>query len=53
MGLSLTGVAVVIFGAVAGPAAGAIAGACAVTAELGFWVLLPLRLRHDAPPPIE
>lgn len=53
MGLSLTGVAVVIFGAVAGPAAGAIAGACAATAELGFWVLLPLRLRHQTPAPIE
>lgn len=49
MGLSLTGVAVVIFGAVAGPAGGAIAGACAVTAQLGFWVALPLRLRHEAP----
>jgi Family of unknown function (DUF6328) len=53
MGLSLTGVAVVIFGAVAGPTAAAIAGACAVTAELGFWVLLPLRLRHEVPPAIE
>jgi Family of unknown function (DUF6328) len=53
MGLSLTGVAVVIFGAVAGLAAGAIAGACAVTAQFGFWVLLPLRLRHETPPPID
>jgi hypothetical protein len=53
MGLALTGVAVVIFGAVAGPAAGAIAGVCAVTAQLGFWVVLPLRLRHEAPPAIE
>jgi hypothetical protein len=53
MGLSLTGVAVVIFGTVAGPAAGAIAGACAVTAGIGFWVVLPLRERHQPPPAIE
>lgn len=50
MGLSLTGVAVVIFGAVAGPVAGAIAGVFAVTAQFGFWVLLPLRMRHEPPP---
>jgi hypothetical protein len=50
MGLSLTGVAVVIFGAVAGPAAGVVAGICAVAAQLGFWVVLPLRLRHESPP---
>jgi hypothetical protein len=49
MGLSLTGVAVVIFGTVAGPAAGVIAGVCAVLAQLGFWVALPLRLRHESP----
>jgi Family of unknown function (DUF6328) len=53
MGLSLTGVAVVIFGTVAGPAAGVIAGACAMTAELGCWVLLPLRFRHETPPATE
>src|SRR5277367_3292878 len=53
MGAALTGVTVIIFGAVAGPVAGAIAGACAVTALLGFWVLLPLRLRHEAPPPTQ
>ena len=29
----------------------AIAGACAVLAQLGFWVLLPLWVRHQAPPP--
>jgi hypothetical protein len=53
MGLSLTGVAVVIFGTVAGPAAGTVAGICAVTALLGFWALLPLRLRHEPPPTTE
>src|ERR1700727_2743865 len=53
MGSALTGVTVIIFGAVAGPAAGAIAGVCAVTALVGFWVLLPLRVRHEAPPPTE
>jgi hypothetical protein len=51
MGSALTGVTVIIFAAVAGSAAGAIAGGCAVTALLGFWVLLPLRARHEAPPP--
>jgi hypothetical protein len=53
MGLSLAGVAVVIFGTVAGPAAGAIAGVCAVMAGVGFWVVLPLRERHEPPPPTE
>jgi hypothetical protein len=53
MGLALTGVAVVIFGTVAGPAAGATAGAFAVAAQLGFWVLLPLRVRREAPPPTQ
>lgn len=53
MGLSLTGVAVVIFGTVGGMAAGIIAGACAMTAQLFFWVLLPLRLRQEAPPATE
>ncbi|HZC91342.1 MAG TPA: DUF6328 family protein [Mycobacterium sp.] len=51
MGAALTGVTVIIFGAVAGPTTGAIAGTCAVLAQLGFWVLLPLWLRHEAPPP--
>src|SRR6202012_616774 len=50
MGSALTGVAVIIFGAVAGPVTGAIAGACAFVAQLFFWVLLPLRARHEAPP---
>lgn len=51
MGAALTGVTVIIFGAVAGPTTGAIAGTCAVLAQLGFWVLLPLWVRHEAPPP--
>jgi hypothetical protein len=50
MGLALTGVTVTIFGTVAGPAAGAIAGSCALLAGLGFWVVLPLRERREAPP---
>jgi hypothetical protein len=53
MGLALTGVTVTIFGAVAGPVAGAIAGGCAAVAQLGFWVLLPLRVRREAAPPNE
>jgi hypothetical protein len=51
MGIALTGVTVIIFGAVAGPAAGAIAGSCAVIAGIGFWVVLPIRERHEPPPP--
>src|ERR1700744_25923 len=51
MGFALTGVAVIIFGAVAGPATGAVAGAIAFVAQLGFWVLLPLWGRRHAPPP--
>jgi hypothetical protein len=50
MGSALTGVAVIIFDAVAGPVTGAIAGACAFLAQLGFWVLLPLWARHETPP---
>ena len=51
MGLSLTGVTVIIFGAVAGPVTGAIAGACAFVAQFCFWVVLPLWARRHAPPP--
>lgn len=50
MGMALTGVAVIIFGAVAGQTAGVIAGACAIVAQLCFWVLLPLWVRHTTPP---
>lgn len=51
MGLALTGVTVIIFGAVAGPTGGAIAGGCAVLAQICFWVAFPLWLRHEPPPP--
>ncbi|MGA8328123.1 MAG: DUF6328 family protein [Mycobacterium sp.] len=51
MGCALTGVTVIIFGAVAGPPAGAIAGGCAVVAQLAFWVALPLWVRRETPSP--
>jgi hypothetical protein len=51
MGLALTGVTVIIFGAVAGPTAGIIAGSCAIVAQFGFWVVLPLWVRRGAVPP--
>jgi hypothetical protein len=44
---------VVIFGTVAGATAGAIAGVCAVTAQLFFWVAFPLWVRRSAPPPTQ
>jgi hypothetical protein len=50
MGFALTGVVVIIFGAVAGAATGAIAGTCAFVAQLSFWVLFPLWARRHAPP---
>jgi hypothetical protein len=53
MGVALTGVTVIIFGAVAGPTAGTIAGACALSALLSFWVVLPLWVRRGAPPPTQ
>jgi hypothetical protein len=51
MGLALTGVTVIIFGAVAGPKAGVVAGVFAIVAQLGFWVVLPLWVRRKAPLP--
>jgi len=51
MGLALIGVTVIIFGAVAGPPVGAIAGGCAAVAQLIFWVLLPLWVRRHIPSP--
>ncbi len=53
MGVALSGVSVIIFGAVAGATAGAIAGVSAVTAQLSFWVAFPLWVRHSAPPPTQ
>jgi len=50
MGLALTGVAVLIFGVVAGHLAGVIAGICALMAQLIFWVVVPLWVRHEPPP---
>src|SRR6201985_1829794 len=50
IGLGLTRGVGSVFGAVAGPATGAIAGACAFVAQLGFWVLFPLWGRRHAPP---
>ncbi|MCV7400913.1 sodium:proton antiporter [Mycobacterium fragae] len=50
LGLALTGVTVIIFGAVAGLGAGVIAGGCAFVALVGFWVLLPVWVRDEAPP---
>jgi hypothetical protein len=45
LGLALTGVTVIIFVAVAGLAAGVIAGACALAMFAFFWWALPLLLR--------
>jgi hypothetical protein len=52
MGVALTGVAIIIFGVVAGHTAGVVAGVCAVTAQIFFWVLVPLWLRHEPPQPL-
>ncbi len=51
MGVSLTGVAVMIFGVVAGHTAGVIAGVCAAAAQFFFWVVVPLWVRHEPPQP--
>jgi Family of unknown function (DUF6328) len=45
LGLALTGVTVIIFVAVAGVAAGVVAGACALALFAFFWWALPLLLR--------
>lgn len=45
LGLALTGVTVIIFDAVAGVAAGVIAGACALALFAVSWLLVPLLLR--------
>jgi hypothetical protein len=45
LGASLVGVTVIIFGFVAGHIGGLVAGLCAATAIVGFWVALPLTMR--------
>lgn len=52
MGLALTGVAVIIFGVVAGHLAGVIAGGLALAAQIIFWVVVPLWMRHEPPPAV-
>jgi Family of unknown function (DUF6328) len=47
LGLALTGVTVIIFGAVAGLTAGVVAGLCAFAALVVFWVALPLWIRTE------
>ncbi|OBK11092.1 DUF6328 family protein [Mycobacterium asiaticum] len=46
LGLALTGVTVIIFDAVAGGAAGIIAGVCALVLFAVSWLLVPLVLRN-------
>lgn len=46
LGVSLVGVVVVVFGAVAGDIAGLIAGATALAAFVLFWVIVPLTMRN-------
>lgn len=46
LGAALTGVAVVVFGAVLGDAAGVFAGIATAAAILLAWVLFPLWMRH-------
>ena len=52
LGLALAGVTVVVFYAVAGPAAAVIAGICAAVAFATFWLIVPLAMRFgsDQPP---
>ncbi len=48
LGTALTGVAIVVFGAVLGATAAMIAGALTAVAMLGAWVAFPLWKRHGA-----
>ncbi len=52
LGTAMVGVAVVIFDAVSGAAAGWIAGACAAVATFVLWILLPMfeRVTDDGSP---
>lgn len=45
LGVSLVGVVVLVFGAVAGDEAGIIAGVVALVAFVGFWIVVPLMMR--------
>ena len=47
LGLALTGVTVLVFAAVSSQTAAVIAGACALVAIVGFWLFVPLWIRHD------
>ncbi|MGW6377222.1 DUF6328 family protein [Rhodococcus sp. NPDC055112] len=47
LGLTLTGVVMLIIGTVIDPIVGAIAGGCAAIAFGYFWIALPLRYRRD------
>jgi hypothetical protein len=49
LGISLTGVTVIIFAAVSGRSAGFVAGACALTLFTVFWLIVPLLLRTRGP----
>lgn len=52
LGIAMVGVAIVIFDAVSGPAAGWIAGACTAVAMTFLWIVLPLfqRVTDDHAP---
>jgi hypothetical protein len=52
LGFALTGVAVVIFDAVSGAAAGWTAGVCAAAALVLFWIFIPVvyRITDDNAP---
>lgn len=51
LGVSLVGVVVLVFGTVAGAEAGIIAGAVALIAFVGFWIVVPLLMRDKPKPP--
>lgn len=47
LGVALAGVTVLIFGTVADPMAGWVAGGIALAGFITFWVLVPLAMRHS------